>query len=54
MFSSVEMSIKIYPFVIETEVWLPASIKAKLTRQVLVKKERGLFMCWLPEKMGDS
>lgn len=53
MFSSVEMSIKIYPFVIETEVWLPTSIKAKLMRQMLVKMERGLFMCWLAEKMED-
>lgn len=41
-------------FITATEVQLPVTIKAKLLRSVLVKKERDLFKCWPPKKMGDS
>lgn len=38
----------------ENQVPLPVATKAKLMRQLLVRKERGLFRCRLPEEMGQS
>lgn len=32
-------------FVTKTKVWLFGATKAKLVRQVLMKKQRGLFKC---------
>lgn len=34
-------------------VQLPATTKAKLMRQVLVEKERGIFKCQHFKKMGE-
>lgn len=38
----------------ENQVRLPVATKVKLMRQLLVRKERGLFRCRLPEEMGES